>query len=120
MKVLVDTNFLLLPHQFGVDIFEYLKCYDIAVLSPCMMELKKLARKKSRDAVAAKVALQLVKAKNIEIVKSGEKTTDRGILNYAIQENCVVATNDKELIKALKKHGIKIIRLKQRKYLEEE
>ncbi|MCX6815286.1 MAG: DNA-binding protein [Candidatus Aenigmarchaeota archaeon] len=119
MKALLDTNFLLLPHQFGVDIFEYLKYYDIATLSSCIEELKKLAKKKGDTAVAARVALLLLKQKNVKIIHTKEKTVDKAILDYALQEKCTVGTNDKELIKALKKHSVKVIRLKQNKYLEE-
>jgi hypothetical protein len=119
MKVLLDTNFLLLPNQFGVDIFEFLKYYKLATLSSCLDELKKLSRKKSKDGLAARVALQLIKQNNVEIIRTKEKG-DRAILNYAAAERCVVATNDKELIKALKKYGIKVIRLRQKGYLTEE
>ena len=120
MKVLLDTNFLLMPNQFGIDIFEYLKFYDVFTLSQCVDELKKLSKGKGKDGRAARIGLDLIKKNDIEVVKSPEKTTDRAILAYAVRENCMVGTNDKELIKALKKKGIKIIRLKQKKYLVEE
>ena len=42
MKVLIDTNMMLVPHQFGVDIFEFLREYEIITLSSCMDELRKL------------------------------------------------------------------------------
>ena len=120
MKVLLDTNFLLLPHQFGVDIFEYLSLYEVATLDLCINELKKLSKGKNEDAKAARIALKLIKGKNVEIIKSDEKKVDSAILNYASNERCAVATNDKELIKDLKRCGIKIIRLRQNKYLIEE
>ena len=120
MKVLLDTNFLLLPNQFGVDIFRYLEYYDIFTLSSCLDELKKIGRGKGKDGRAAKVALKLIEQNKMKVIKSSEKTTDRAILQYAIDEKCTVATNDKELIKALKNRGIKIIRLRQKKYLAEE
>ena len=119
MKAILDTNFLMLPHQFGVDIFELLKYYELATMSACVGELKKLGRKKTRDGKAALIALKLIKENNIETIKSGENC-DKAVLNYAIRENCAVATNDKELIKALKNKGIKVIRLRQKQYLIEE
>ena len=118
MKILLDTNFMMIPNQFGVDIFEFLKDYEIFTLSTCMDELKNLAKKKGKDGLAARVAIKLVKEKGIKTVKTKEKG-DKAILNYAIEEKCSVGTNDKELIKALKNKGIKIIRLKQKKYLIE-
>lgn len=118
MKILIDTNMLLVPHQFGVDIFEFLREYEMITLSSCIGELKKLSRKRGDDGLAARVGLKLVK-ENVNIIKTKEKG-DKSILIYALREKCAVATNDKELIKALKSKGIRIIRLKQKKYLAEE
>ena len=120
MKVVIDTNFLMIPHQFGIDIYEYLKYFDIATISLCIDELKKLGKKKTKDGMSARIALKLAEQKCIEIIKSRETSADRAILQYALQEKCAVATNDKELIKALKKNNVKIIRLKQNKYLAED
>jgi uncharacterized protein len=119
MKIILDTNFLLVPNQFGVDIFEYLSFYKIAVLSSCMDELRALAKKKGSDGKAAKIGLKLIEHENIEIIKTREKGDD-SIVSYATAENCAVATNDKALIARLKKNGIKILRLKQKKYVVED
>ena len=119
MKIILDTNFMMIPHQFGVDIFEFLKYYQIETVSPCVDELKKLSRKKGDDGIAARVALKLLKENRVKIIKSREKA-DKAILSYAAKERCAVGTNDKELIKALKNNDIKIIRLKQKKYLIED
>src|SRR3989338_3080201 len=54
MKVLIDTNMMLVPHQFGVDIFEFLREYEIFTLSSCASELKKLSREKGDDGIAAR------------------------------------------------------------------
>ncbi|HLC76799.1 MAG TPA: nucleotide-binding protein [archaeon] len=118
MKIILDTNFMMVPNQFGVDIFEFLKDYEIFTLSSCMDELKKIAKKKGKDGLAAKVALKLVKEKGVTIIKTKEKG-DKSILNYAVREKCSVGTNDKELIAKLRKQSIKILRLRQKKYIEE-
>lgn len=119
MKVLLDANFLMIPNQFGVDIFEYLKDYEIATMSACIGELKKLAKKRGKDGLAARIALKLVKENKVEVIRVKEKA-DNAILNEALNNKYTVATNDKVLIKALKNNGIKVIRLKQKKYLSEE
>ena len=118
MKILLDTNFLMMPHQFGVDIFEFLKDYEMLTLSSCVEELRKLSKKRGDDGKAAKIALKLVKDRGIEVAKTKEKG-DRAILVYALREKCTVGTNDIGLMKSLKNGGIKIIRLRQKKYLEE-
>ncbi|MFA4820346.1 MAG: PIN domain-containing protein [Candidatus Aenigmatarchaeota archaeon] len=119
MKVLLDTNFLMLPHQFGVDIFEFLKDYELITLSSCVSELKKLSHGKGKDGLSARVALKLMKENNVHVIKTGV-FGDASIVKYAVEEKCSVATNDIALIKALKNSNIKIIRLKQKKYLAEE
>ncbi|HIG96753.1 MAG TPA: DNA-binding protein [Candidatus Aenigmarchaeota archaeon] len=118
MKALIDTNMLLVPHQFGVDVFEFLRDYELFTLSSCRAELRKLSHKRGDDGKAAKIGLMLLKENKIPVVRVKEQG-DKAILNYAIQERCSVATNDIALIKALKNSNIKIIRLKQKKYLEE-
>lgn len=120
MKVLVDTNFFLLPNQFGVDIFSFLKFHEIFTLSCCVNELKQIAKKKTKDGTAAKIGLKLIDQNHVVIISVKDKKADSAILNYSLQEKCAVATNDKALIKALKKQDIKIIRLRQNKYLVEE
>ena len=120
MKALLDTNFLMLPNQFGTDIFEYLKYHEACTLSSCVDELKRIVRQRGKDSASAKIALRLIEQNKIEIINSKERPVDKAILNYALREKCLVGTNDKALIKALKKNGIRIIRLKQKRYLVEE
>ena len=119
MKILLDTNMMLVPHQFGVDIFEFLREYEIITLSSCMDELRKLSKKRGDEGLAARVGLKLLKENRVKTAKTKEKG-DKSILNYAVREKCAVATNDKGLIEALKTNHVKIIRLKQKKYLAEE
>jgi rRNA-processing protein FCF1 len=119
MKIILDTNFLMIPHQFGIDIYDFLKDYEISTLSLCIDELKKLAKKKGDNGIAAKVALELIKKNKVNIIRSKGKA-DKAIIDYAVMHDFFVGTNDKEMIEALKEHRIKIIRLKQSKYLTED
>ena len=119
MKILLDTNFLMVPHQFGVDIFEYLKDYELETVSPVIDELKKLSRKRGDDGIAAKVALKLVKDNKVKVVRV-KGSADKAILDRAVSEKCAAGTNDKALMQALKDSHVKIIRLKQKKFLSEE
>jgi len=110
-RVLLDTNFLLVPLQFGVDIYDQLKGQSLFTLSSCINELegKRLG----------KAAFNLLQQYNLKIVKTLGKG-DSAIINHAKKYKCKVATNDRELIKTLKRYRIRIIRLRQKKYLEEE
>lgn len=119
MRIILDTNFMMLPAQFGVDIFEELKGNELATFSSCINELKIIASGRGRDAPSARVALELIKRQKIEILNAG-KSADKAIIDYAVKNRCVVATNDKKLLKALKDKGIKILRLRQERVITEE
>ncbi|HII88796.1 TPA: hypothetical protein HA253_04320 [Candidatus Woesearchaeota archaeon] len=133
VTIVLDTNFLLIPGQFKVDIFRELERiidapYRLVVLDATIDELKELRDKKGakgRDKDAAKLALRLVQAKtetqNINIVTSAEPYVDQAILQMVQEDRkdkkLVVATQDQELKRLLKKAGTKTITLRQKKYL---
>ena len=108
-KIILDTNFILIPFQFKVDIFSELErichfSYKIYILDKSLDELKKLKYNK--------LALELIKQKNIKVIK----TKNSAYVDSQLKKlkNVIIATNDKKLIKDLK---VPIIILKQKKYL---
>jgi len=121
MRIILDTNFLLIPGQFHVDIFSEIQRiaffpYTLAVLSPTLEELRKIASRKGADARAAELSLQLLEAKKVEIVDTRQAYADAAILEAATSET-IVATQDKGLISKLGKKGIQIIRMRSKKHL---
>lgn len=123
-KILLDTNFLLAPYQFRVDIFTQIDRimhfpYKIFVLDKSVEELKKvIEEQKGKNKDAAKVALKLIAIKNIEIVKTqGNKKTDDAIIELSSENNYIVATQDKDLKRRLINHGTQVIVLRQKKIL---
>jgi rRNA-processing protein FCF1 len=114
MKILIDTNFILSALRFKIKM-----PYDNLIIPTSVInELEKIAKGKSKDAALARMALQLIEKKTTVVRTSG--STDKAILNYAVANNCAVATNDRNLIKELKANGIKVIRIRQKKYIVEE
>ena len=121
MRIILDTNFLLIPGQFHVDIFSEIERialfpYTLAALSSTVGELNKIAVGKGADARAAGLALQLLQAKKIEIIDTKQAYADAAILEEA-DSGIVVATQDKSLISKLGKKGIRIIRMRSKKHL---
>ena len=111
-NIILDTNFLLIIPQFKVDIFKELEriCdfkYKISILDKTLEELK---NKKDE-----KLVKEIIKKKNINIIKTNSDKYVDDILKDIKDKNTIIATNDKELKKQLKKP---IIILKQKKYLE--
>ena len=123
-KILLDTNFLMICAQFKVDIFSEIEriCnfnYKLYVLDKTVDELKNIIKKqKGKHKESAKIGLQLLKIKKIEIIKtdSFEKTDDI-IVEYAYKKDYIVATQDKDLKRKLINQGTTTIILKQKKML---
>jgi hypothetical protein len=121
-KIILDTNFLMIPYQFNVDIFEEISRimeeeYELIIFDKMIDELEKIAELKGKDATAARIALGLIKKKEVKIISTNEKTVDNAIID-SVDENTIVATNDKVLKEKLKNKNIKIIYLRNKKYLE--
>ena len=126
-KVIIDTNILLVPALFKIDIFSEIKRvvnfgYELCIFDRTIDELKNIIEKqKGKHKEAAKLALQLInkkiQEKTINIINTHEKTTvDKLVIDLSKQEEIVVVTQDRALIKEIKPKA-KIIMLRQKKYL---
>ncbi len=118
MKVILDANALMIPGQFGVDIFgelERLGYNQYIVPRPVIKELEILqARAKGKDKIAASIALSLTS--RCKIVESNKKADD-AIIQIVKDMNVAAFTNDAALKKRLKENGITTIHLRQKKRL---
>lgn len=116
--IIIDTNILLELHR--VDVFEHLKDFaefgEPAVLSSSMDELDRLGTKK---AMFAKQVVEKIKEYDpkLKIVTTYDRNADNAILKSAKPGKDAVVTNDKKLIKELKLNNVKVIRMRQGKYL---
>ncbi|MBN1236168.1 MAG: DNA-binding protein [Methanotrichaceae archaeon] len=121
MKVIIDTNALMVPEQFNVDIFsELLRLgYATWLVPACVLgELRSLATRadKGRDKIAARVALGLAEGCNAVGVDNFD--ADQAIIELALETGAAVFTNDRALKKRLFSKGITVIYLRQGRYLE--
>ena len=121
--IIVDTNFLMIPYKFKVDIFSEFKriCnfnYQLVIFEQTINEINNIIKKQSgKDKRAAQFALKLIQLKNIGIIKSEQENVDSLILKNTNKDS-VVATNDIKLKKELLKKGASVIILRQSKYLK--
>ena len=120
-KILLDTNFLMLPFQLKVDIFSELNricnfSFDLFILDKSVDELKSIIEKKNgRQKDEAKLALALLEKNPIKIIRTNQKGhTDDIIVGM---EDFIVATRDLPLMSRLRKKGIKVITLRQKNHL---
>jgi len=121
MKVLMDANFLLIPGKFKVDVFEEIKVFgnpEFFTLDKVVKEIEKIAKEGGRDSKHAHMALFFIDSKGVNVVKSKpRKRTDDELLRIAKEGDFIVCTQDRELIKKLRKKSVEVISLRQRKYL---
>jgi len=120
--IILDTNFLTIPFQFKLDIFDQINKlmeeeFEIVVLDGTVKELQKLSQSKSEDATAAKIGLDLIKRKNLKIIGTNQDNVDSTIVRLA-DENTIVATNDKELRQKLKLKNVKVMYLRGKNRLD--
>lgn len=122
-KVILDTNFLLIPGQFKVDIFTEIEKlmsepFVLCIVDKALAELNKLTvTGKEKDRFAAKLALALIRQKNLKTLRSFSKKSVDDIIVKKADKNTFIATQDKALRKRLKEKKAKIIGLRQKKYL---
>jgi len=123
-KVILDTNFLLIPGQFKVDIFTQIEKlmeypFVLCTVDKTTTELNKLAAAgKQKDKFASKLALVMIRQKNLKTLQSfGSKKSVDDIIVKKSDSNTYIATQDKALRKRVRAKGAKIIGLRQKKYL---
>jgi rRNA-processing protein FCF1 len=105
LVVILDTNILIVPAQFGVDVFSEAervleRNLDFVVLRSVIDELqRKLADASRTEGHMFKIALDLTKRCRVIELKEHDQngSVDDMILKYALTSNGVIATNDKEL-----------------------
>jgi len=125
VKVILDSNFLFVPSQFQLDIFEELgkllgQQFDPILLSPTKNELQEITKKGSpKMRRQASLALKFAeKCRLVPVDKGLKEAHDDVIVRVAAEWKCPVATNDRELRKRLRNIGIPVIFLRQRRRLE--
>ncbi len=110
MKVVLDTNALMAPFEYRInidmEIQRNLGHPDIYVPSCVLGELRKLSSRRWE----ARAALQLAqKYREVDVQSPG----DSGVIEAAKKLNAHVITNDQELIKKLKKEKIPVLYVSQ-------
>lgn len=127
VKVILDSNFLMLFPRFFGDLFEELDKAighrtEKIILKPVYEELKKISLEDAlKTRKQAETVLKLVETGEFKILNIELKpleTVDELIVRAAEVWKCFVATNDRELRRRLIKLGVPVVYLRQGNRLE--
>ena len=121
MKALLDTNFLLIPGRFRVDVFSELEGFGkpgLYTIDLVVKELGMLAEGRGSDAGHARLGLSLLEKKGVTVLETRGEHADKELVRLASSRGYAVCTQDRELQKALKEKGVKVISLRQGARLE--
>lgn len=112
-----------MPAQFQIDLFDELRSlvggFEPLVLPRVMDELAGLSQKKSQIGAAARLGLAL--GKKCSVAKGGCLKTgsvDEQVIEFAVQNGCLVVTNDRRIRDELYAQGIGVISMRKKKKLE--
>lgn len=121
MIVLLDTNALMMPFQFKIDLMNELSGLFgrvTPVVTPGVIgEITLLSRGHGRDAAAARGGMRLLETCTVRDA-GGYGNVDEEIAACAEDEGCPVVTNDKKLRQDLISRGITVVSLRNRQKLE--
>lgn len=111
--IVLDTNIILYTLKYKVDLLEELKriCnfnYEVKILDKTLKELENKSN--------GKLALSWINKKNIKLINTKNSGYVDDLL-LKLDKNYIIATNDKDLKRKLRKKNHPIITLRQKKYL---
>ena len=118
--VVLDTNMLLVPLQFGVDVFDEVQRLvpgaRMAVVRGTLEELDRIASRGGRDARYARLAKRMILLKNLEVLDMNGPV-DPALVELA-KRGAIIATNDRLLKRRVWAVGARVIALRDRGHLE--
>lgn len=124
VKVILDSNFLMIPFQFNLDVFQEIefllqKKVDFIVPSAVKSELTGISSRGGEGAAEASLALQLAsRCRVVEVTLVPGETVDDAIVKASQKLRAVVATTDIALKKRLRDINIPVVYLRDKSKLE--
>lgn len=124
--VVIDTNFIVVPAQFGVDIFTEAervleRKVEFVVLSSAVDEIEKKMEEatKRTEKLQFRIAKDLIERCRVVDVDPNSKqvSVDSQLLDYASSVEGVLATNDRELRQRARAKGVPVLFLRGKKIL---
>ena len=105
--IILDTNFLFITFEFRIDLIAELRRlisskYSLYIYEGTIDELKSVERKGDKNKKFLPLIAKMLHVYDFKIIKSNQKYIDQQILEN-LDDNVIVATNDKELRQTIQK-----------------
>jgi len=134
-QIFLDANFILVPSTLKIDIYKQLqinfpKPFKLVVLSAIFTELEEKIRKyplKNKLKQEYKLCREILEQQSYTLIQCERqhpgKLVDDLLLEFALNSfkegnDVYIATNDKELRRKCRNRNIKVIFVRQRKFLD--
>ena len=125
VTVVLDTNFIVMPAQFGMDIFTETqntleRSVNFVILTSVISEIETLAEKSSKTEKRwFRIAMDFVERCQIIDYQPSKSslTVDEQLLEYLSETGYILATNDRKLKYSARKMGISVLMLRGKKRL---
>ena len=123
--IILDTNFLLIPARFKIDIFDEIdRLFDgiaIPAITRAILEEIEIIKSSAKHELANDLDLALELAKKCVIIeekREDDENVDEHIVRVSIKHKYLVATTDNNLRKILRTYGVSVVYLRKKSNLE--
>ena len=114
--IILDTDFLVNSIKYKVGVISQLNDeypgVEIGIIDKTIDELRSVNNPNSR------AAIHLVKLKNLEVIETDKLNIVDILILDNVSEGDMVATQDQQLKGGLKKRDIKVLTIRQKKYVK--
>jgi len=122
LQVIIDSNFLITPSEYNIDIFEEIpriigRSVELIVPAVVYKEIKRVTRQRG----IGKTSLALALAEKCKIINANRRRgegVDDTLVRLAQEWGSPVATNDRSLKKRLRSLGIPVLSMRGKGQLE--
>ncbi|MBT3284043.1 hypothetical protein HN807_06670 [Candidatus Bathyarchaeota archaeon] len=121
-RILADTNFLLIPERFKVDIFDVSAdavndLTEFYVSSRVLDEIQHLKENAKPSFFRELRIAETFAGMCTFIVDPSDNDVDDSLVSLALREGMVLGTSDAELRQKARAAGVKVLYLRQKSYL---
>ncbi len=113
--IILDTDFLVNSIKYKVDVISQIKenypKEKIGVIDKTIDELKNV------NNMNARAAIHLIKLKNLKIIKTKKDKIVDDLILEKVKDKDIVCTQDQRFKRKLKEKEIKVLTIRQKKYV---